>query len=160
MTLPEKPAKTPTADVVAMAWDSFALPPPKPRTSPSGRSFVSLPTYLWVDSSSWKPRHAQASVDGQTVTMTGVPQRVDWSLGEGGTTCIGPGVPYLSGGPPSGCAYTYRRAGSYAVTATVYYTVNWLCSGACDAPSGSYGTFPTSGSTRLTVREIQTRTTS
>ncbi|MFC4905692.1 hypothetical protein [Actinomadura gamaensis] len=158
MTLPEKPAKVPTADVAAMAWDSFELPPPRPHTSPSGRSWVSLPTYLWIDASAWKPRLARASVDGQTVTMTGTPLRVDWSTGEAATTCDGPGTPYHRGGPPSTCAYTYRRATSATVTATVYYTVNWTCSGACDALSGSYGTFPASASTHLTVQEIQTRT--
>jgi hypothetical protein len=156
-TPPEPPAKTPTADVVAMAWASFELPAPTPHTSPSGRSWVSLPTYLWVDASAWSPRWAQASVDGQTVTMTGTPRRVEWSLGEGSVNCDGPGTPYRRGGPPSGCAYTYRRPGSYTVTATAYYSVNWTCAGSCDAGSGTYGTLPTSASVPLTVREIQTR---
>ncbi|MEV5568569.1 hypothetical protein AB0L06_00850 [Spirillospora sp. NPDC052269] len=157
-TLPDEPARTPTADVVAMAWASFSLPTPVPHTNPSGRSWVSLPTYLWVDPSAWKPQRAQASVDGQTVTMTGAPQRVEWSLDDTTITCEGPGTPYFRGGPPSGCAYRFRRSGSASVTATVFYSVTWSCTGACDARGGSYGTFPASGSTRLTVREIQTLT--
>lgn len=156
---PGKPAKTPTADVVAMAWASFGLPSPVPHTNPAVRSWVSLPTYLWIDASGWKPRTARASVDGQTVTVTGTPQRVEWSLGEAMIVCRGPGTPYRRGDPPSDCSYTYRRPGRYAVTATAYYSVNWTCTGSCDSRSGSYGTFPASGSTHLNVQEIQTRTT-
>ncbi|WP_051467957.1 hypothetical protein [Actinomadura oligospora] len=158
ITLPDEPARTPTADVVAMAWASFSLPRPVPHTSPSGRSWVSLPTYLWVDASGWRPQRAQATVDGQTVTMTGAPQRVEWSLGDATVTCEGPGTPYRRGAPPSSCAHEFRRSGSHTVTATALYAVNWTCAGSCDSRGGSYGTFPASGSTRLTVREIQTLT--
>ncbi|RFU42234.1 hypothetical protein DZF91_07750 [Actinomadura logoneensis] len=153
------PPKTPTADVVAMAWASFELPAPSPHTNPSGRSWVALPTYLWVDPSGWRPLRARAAVDGQTVTMTGTPRRVEWSLGDGAVGCDGPGTPYRPGGPPSNCSYAYRRSGSYTVTATAYYSVSWTCEGACDARGGTYGTFPVSASTSLTVQEIQTRTT-
>ncbi|MFC5185440.1 hypothetical protein [Actinomadura harenae] len=157
-TLPGEPDRTSTADVAAMAWAAFALPPPVPHTNPSGRSWVSLPTYLWVDASTWRPQRARAALDGQTVTVVGTPQRVEWSLGDATITCDGPGTPYRRGGPPSGCAHAFRRSGSFTVTATVYYAVTWSCAGSCDSRGGSYGTFPASGSTHLTVQEIQTRT--
>ncbi|MBW8481435.1 hypothetical protein [Actinomadura parmotrematis] len=156
ITLPEAP-RTPTADVVQMARDAFYLPPPRPRTSPARRTFVRLPTYLWIEGAAWGERRASVAVDGQRVTMTGRPQRVQWDLGETTLTCDGPGTPYARG-VVSSCAHAYQRASArpYTVTATVYYSVRWTCTGACDSPGGDLGPLGATGRVPLSVAEIQT----
>ncbi|MGI5167490.1 PKD domain-containing protein [Spirillospora sp. CA-253888] len=157
ITLPaEQTARTPTAEVAEMARDAIALPPPRPRTSPSRRTWVGLPTYLWIDGSAWRGRSARVGVDGQTVAITGRPVRVVWDTGEGTLTCRGPGTPYRRGMTGSSCAHVYRRSGAFTVTATLYYEVTWTCTGACDAPGGGFGPLAASGSVPLRVAEIQT----
>ncbi|MQY03712.1 hypothetical protein [Actinomadura macrotermitis] len=146
-----------TADVVQMARAGFALPAPRPHTSPARRTWVGLPTFLWVDAGAWRERRASVTVDGQTVTMTGRPVRVDWDLGEASLSCDGPGTPYRRGAVPS-CAHTFGRAAArpYPVTATVRYAVAWTCTGACDAPGGTVGMLPARAGLRVAVGEIQT----
>jgi hypothetical protein len=162
--LPEVPPHVRAADLAAMAMDRIALPVPRPYTSPAGRSWVGLVTFLWIDRRLWHPYRAGAAVSGQTVTLTARPTKVVWDLGEGSVECAGPGEPYRPGAP-AGCGYTYRRSsahapgGSYELSATVYYTAEWTCAGSCDTASGSEGPLPATGRTRLRVGEIQTETT-
>ncbi len=155
------PARTPTAAVAEMARDAIALPPPRPRTSPRGRTWVRFPTHLWIDGASWRTRSASVAVDGQTVTITGRPTHVTWDLGETTLTCDGPGVPYTRRATGASCAHAFARAtpGPFTVTATVHYAVAWTCRGACDAPGGSFDPLPASGTVALRVSEIQTGTT-
>ncbi|WP_067477193.1 PKD domain-containing protein [Actinomadura hibisca] len=159
ITLPaEQTARTPTAQVAEMARDAIVLPPPRLRTSPARRTWVGLRTYLWIDGTAWRTRTARVGVDGQEVTVTGRPARVVWDTGEGTLTCQGPGTPYRRGMTGSSCAHTYRRAGAFTVTATLYYEVSWTCTGACDAPGGGFGALPASASVPLRAAEIQTAT--
>jgi hypothetical protein len=155
ITLPETP-RTSTADVVQMARDAIALPAPRPHTSPSRRTWVRLRTFLWLEGSTWQPSTASVSVDGQTVTMTGRPTHVVWSMGEGTVTCQGPGSRNSAA-----CSYRYNRSAPnpYDVTATVYYSVSWTCSGACDTRSGGFDPLPATSHLLLSVGEIQTSAT-
>ncbi|KAB2341308.1 hypothetical protein [Actinomadura rudentiformis] len=152
ITLPEAP-RTSTADVAQMAMDAIVLPAPRPHTSPRGRTWVGLRTFLWIDRNTWRPRQASVAVDGQTVSITGRPTHVDWDMGEASITCQGPGVPHQGT-----CSYTYRRAASHQVSATVYYAVSWTCVGACDTPGGTFGPLPATTNLRLVIGEIQTST--
>jgi len=139
-----------TADLVAMAAASIALPVPVPHTDPASRTWVSLSTYLWIDRTIWHPYTGTAGAAGQTVTLTGRPSRVLWDLGETVITCAG-----------RSCAYAFHRptpGSAYQISATVNYDVTWTCRGACDAGSGTYGPLPATGTTRLPVGEIQTVT--
>lgn len=153
-----------TADLAAMALDRIALPVPRPHTDPSARSWIGLRTFLWIDRSLWHPYTAEAAVPGQTVTLTARPTRVAWHTGESPVECAGPGEPYRPGAV-SDCGHTYQRSSAhlpgdvYHLTATVYYTVEWTCTGSCDTAAGSAGPLPATGRTRLSVGEIQTETT-
>ncbi|MGI8330745.1 hypothetical protein ACRYCC_12330 [Actinomadura scrupuli] len=153
-----------TADLAAMAMDRIALPVPRPHTSPSARTWIGLRTFLWIDRRLWHPYTAGAAVPGQRVTLIARPTRVAWHTGEMRVECAGPGEPYRPGATP-GCGYTYRRSsahvpgGGYELTATVFYTVEWTCTGSCDTAAGSGGPLPATGRTRLSVGEIQTETT-
>ncbi|WP_433327873.1 hypothetical protein [Spirillospora sp. CA-294931] len=157
ITLPATP-RVSTASAVEMAGDAIALPPPHPRTSPSPRTWVGVRTFLWIDRGSWRPHQAAISVDGQRIAIRGRPAKVVWDLGETTITCAGPGVPYKRGLRDSPCTHTYQRSKSdaFTITATIYYSVTWTCTGKCDTPGGSFNPLPATGSARLSVGEIQT----
>lgn len=148
------------AELAAQARNQLQLPAPKIKANPAGDQLVSLPTWLWLDRSSWGDVSATASVPGVSVTAVARPTSVTWSMGDGGSvTCTGPGSPFPAGGDPKSaspdCGYTYKtssagqRADAFPVTATVNWTVTW--SGA-----GQGGTFPnmmTSASVAFRVAE-------
>ncbi|WP_433264736.1 hypothetical protein ACQPZF_35925 [Actinosynnema sp. CS-041913] len=150
------------AELAVQARNQLRLPAPKIEANPAGDQLVSLPTWLWLDPSSWGDVSATASVPGVSVTAVARPTSVTWSMGDGGSvTCTGPGSPFPAGGDPKSaspdCGYTYKtssagqRADAFPVTATVNWTVTW--SGA-----GQGGTFPnmtTSASVAFRVAESQ-----
>ncbi|WP_435581607.1 hypothetical protein [Amycolatopsis thermoflava] len=134
------------AELAAQARNQLRLPTPKIKANPAGDQLVNLPTWLWLDRSSWGDVSATASVPGVSVTAVARPTSVTWSMGDGGSvTCTGPGSPFPAGVDPKSaspdCGYTYKtssagqRADAFPVTATVNWTVTW--SGA-----GQGGTFP------------------
>ncbi|MGY6655379.1 hypothetical protein ACXIZN_24775 [Amycolatopsis sp. TRM77291] len=157
------PAPLPSpAELAAQARSQLRLPTPKIKANPAGDQLVSLPTWMWLDSSSWGDVSATAAVPGVSVTAVARPTSVTWSMGGGGSvTCAGPGSPFPAGGNPKSaspdCGYTYRsssagqRAEAFPVSATVNWTVTW--SGA-----GQGGTFPnmtTTGNAAFRVAESQ-----
>jgi hypothetical protein len=139
--------KVSTKDAVEMALATIEMPFPRPRISPGPRTWVNLETRLWIQHGLWRTYRAEATVTGQTVTLTGRPVRVVWELGDGREICAS-----------TECSHTWRRSSStpYEVTATVEYLVQWSCTGACDARSGTVGPLAATGRTREQVREIQT----
>lgn len=149
-------------DVAELAYNQLRLPSPDIRTNPGDRHLVNLPSWLWLDRSSWAPVSATASVPGVSVTATATPDSVTWHMGDGSTvTCDNPGTPYRAGTDPKkpspDCGHTYRRSSlgepndRFSVSATVAWTVRW--SGA-----GRSGTFPgltTTQETSFAVAESQ-----
>ncbi len=101
---------------------------------PDGRpQLVGVATWLWIDSGAWRPLTATASAGTVTATATATPTKVAWEMGDGNqVTCNGPGTPYNPSNPngTTGCSYTWSAAGSYQVTATVYWSVTWTATGA------------------------------
>ena len=150
------------AELAAQARNQLRLPAPRIKANPAGDQLVSLPTWLWLDRSSWGDVSATASVPGVSVTAVAKPTSVTWSMGDGSSvTCTGPGSPFPTGGAPRSaspdCGHTYttssagQRADAFPVTATVKWTVTW--SGA-----GQGGTLPdmtTSASAAFRVAESQ-----
>jgi len=133
-------------ELAQLARDQLRLPSPRIEASPAAEQLVNLPTWLWLDRGMWGAVSATASVPGVSVTAVARPVSVEWAMGDGSTvTCAGPGTPYGIGGNPQSpspdCGYTYRRSsagrpgGTFAVSATVDWTVTW--SGA-----GQSGVFP------------------
>jgi len=94
---------------------------------------VYVPTWLWVDSSSWGTRSATASAGGLSVTATANPTKVAWSTGDGHTEiCNGPGAAWTSGTDPSKastCGHTYTtpspKGRKYTLQATVTWEISW-----------------------------------
>jgi hypothetical protein len=134
-----------------------------PENTPGSVGLVGLPVWMWVDQpgpSTYGPATATVSAGGVTVTATATVQRTVWNMGDGrSVTCTTAGTPYAdSYGEQSSpdCGHRYRQTssrepgGSYTVTATSYWTVNWS-SGAAN------GTIPLqfTQATQIEVGELQ-----
>ncbi|UGQ13585.1 hypothetical protein LO772_08255 [Yinghuangia sp. ASG 101] len=156
-------APPPSAEYLAqVAVSRLTLPSPVVGTSPSGDQVLGVPTWLWVDGTTWAPVSATAAVPGVSVTATAVPVSAVWSMGTGdAVTCSGPGTPYgPASDPASGspdCGYTYGRSSAgqpaerFPLTVTVTWRVSWSGGGQAGVVEG----MSTSASTGLRVREVQ-----
>jgi hypothetical protein len=102
--------------------------------APPAVQIVYLPTWVWLDESSWGSRSATASVPGLSITATATASRLVLTTGDGTTvTCTDHGTAWASGmnadGPSPTCGHTYTRPGSFTLTATVTWTVTWAGGG-------------------------------
>ena len=129
-----------------------------PDPSPGSVGLVGLPIWLWVaspDASTWGPNTKTASAGGYSVTATGKVTRVVWSMGDGGTVaCASVGTSYsdsfgVSSSPD--CGYRYTKQGTYTVTATSYWTINWSGIGESGVINQTY-----TSSVVVTIGELQT----
>ena len=148
--------------VAQQAVSRLDLPQLPIAMSPPGTQLVGVPTWLWIDSTTWTTRSASASVGAVTATATATPSRVVWSTGDGAqVTCTGPGTPWQQGTDPAApsptCGHVYRRAsttaagGAFPVTATVSWSIAW--SGAGQA--GALPALTTSATTSTRVDEVR-----
>lgn len=128
---------------------------PEPR--PGSIGIIGLPTWMWVEGAAentWGPITRTASAGGFTVRATARVKKVVWDMGDGTqVVCFTKGTPYADfyGRQSSpGCGHTYTRQGSYAVTATSYWSVTW-------AGVGESGVIPLdlSRTTNITMGESQ-----
>ena len=116
---------------------------------------VNVATWLWVNPAAWRPVTATATAGPVTTTAVAAPTKVVWTMGDGSTvTCNGPGTPYDPSTPDAttDCSYTWPAAGTYTVTATIYWTITWAAAGA--AGGGSLGVQPGPGAA-VTVHVVQ-----
>lgn len=129
-----------------------------PDPSPGSVGLVGLPIWLWVaspDQSTWGPNTKTASAGGYSVTATGKVTQVVWSMGDGGTVaCTSTGTTYadafgVSSSPD--CGYRYAKQGTYTVTATSYWTINWSGIGESGVINQTY-----TSSVVVTIGELQT----
>ncbi|MER6146229.1 hypothetical protein ABT174_40600 [Streptomyces sparsogenes] len=133
-----KHKKVPVEVVVRQAVEKLRLPQPVIRTSPNEdhAHVVGVPTWMWVQRSTWAPVTKTAEVPGLRVTATASPRKAVWSMGEGGAvTCTGPGTPYSEKFRPDeqspDCGYTYRVSSlaepgrAFVVSVRVMWDVEW-----------------------------------
>ncbi|MFJ5034523.1 hypothetical protein ACIQB5_42215 [Streptomyces sp. NPDC088560] len=151
--------------VAQQAVKRLSLPKPVIHTSP-GEDYVQVvhvPTWMWVERSTWEPVSASAAVEGVSVKATARPRTVVWSMGEGGqVVCRGPGTPYSDAYSPKAsspdCGYTYQRASlsapgrAYRVSVQVTWDVEWQGGG----KSGVVPGLVMAAQRRLVVDEVQT----
>jgi hypothetical protein len=155
------------ADLAMEALGYLTLPQPAIATSPPPEfdSVVNVPVYLSVDAADWQPKSVTTDVPGVSVTVTAVPQRVEWDMGTGDiVVCQGPGTPYdfsrPEGGQVADCTYTYRTTSAgrpnerFPLTATVVWRATWTVVGA--PGGGDLGEVRRSSSTSLRVAQVQT----
>jgi hypothetical protein len=94
---------------------------------------VGVASWLCLAPGEWRTLTASASAGPVTTTATATPTKVVWDMGNGASvTCDGPGPPYDRADPnaTTDCSYTWPGAGSFTVTATVYWNVTWTTTGA------------------------------
>ncbi|HEY1829800.1 MAG TPA: hypothetical protein VGG38_06095 [Acidimicrobiales bacterium] len=124
------PAAVAQQAVKQLAFGTPSIEMAPPDGSPQ---LVSVATWLWLDPDAWQTLTATANAGTVTATATATPSKVIWNMGDGDSvTCDGPGTPYSSSDPnaTTDCSYTWPQAGSYTVTATVYWSVTWTAVGA------------------------------
>lgn|GEM_PF-3054673 len=148
--------------LVAEAIKRLRLPAPAIRLNPKppAAQVVHLPSWLWLDQSSWGTRRATASVPGLSVTATATPVSVRWSTGDGAiVTCRGAGTPWTEGTdarkPSPDCGHTYTVGsgeGTFTVTATITWTVTWAGGGA----SGTEPPLTSTASAQVKVAGVPT----
>ncbi|MGH3320766.1 MAG: hypothetical protein ACRDN9_11395 [Streptosporangiaceae bacterium] len=146
------------------------LPKPDISINPARRSFVRLPTWVWITGAATEPVSVTAGIpDGPSATLTARPTHVEIDPGTRGDratlhpasgVCPGTGKPYNGNPkatPPCGVTYTHSTADvpgqAYHLTATVEWAVTWSGS------DGSGGTLPTgrvSDTADIRVAEVQT----
>lgn len=157
--------QVPVEVVVQQAVKRLKLPQPVIRTSPVENfvQVVHVPTWMWVEHSTWGPVSASAAVEGVRVTATARPRTAVWSMGEGGqVVCRGPGTPYSDAYSPKAsspdCGYTYQRASlsapsrAYTVSVQVTWDVEWHGGGKTGVVPG----LVMAAQRRLVVDEVQT----
>ncbi|MFG2961384.1 ATP/GTP-binding protein [Streptomyces sp. NPDC048291] len=123
-------------ELAQRAVDSMTLLGPdiaSPRAA--GTYTVGVPMWMWVNQSAttYGPNTASATAGGITVTATAKVSKIVWSMGDGSSvTCNGPGTPYTSSegmaqSPTCGHVYSKTSAanGTFKVTATSTWTINW-----------------------------------
>ncbi len=123
---------------------------------------VGVPTWLWIDRAGWRSVSKTVAVPGVSVTATASPQRVVWSMGDGGgVTCRGSGTLYSSQFPADSrspdCGYVYRRSSAgrpgevFRVAATVVWDVVWRGGGR----DGRISDLRTTSGVAVRVTEVQ-----
>jgi hypothetical protein len=153
-------------DPYQLALDAVAsvgIAPPAIRTSPSesGRLYVQLPTWLWLERSWWQTYEATANAGRVWSTVRAAPVATSWSLGDGSSvSCSGPGRPWQPGlaEDASACTHTYRTSstsrpgGTFALEATVTFEVSWTSNA---AGGGTLPAITRTSSLEVAVGEIQ-----
>ena len=151
--------------LAAYAMRMMRLPAPEIATSPppTRDQYVQLPTWLWVDASTWRPHSVSVTAGRVTVTAIATPTHVTWDMGNGQqVVCGGPGTPYdhrrRDAEQSTDCAFTYRHSSAlqpdqrYTVTATTAWHVVYTVSGA--PGGGDLGYTNRSSQVALRVAEI------
>lgn len=147
------------ADLAQQAVARFRLATPALAMWPEpDRLIVRWPVQLWL-AGGWEPQSATASAAGLSATVTAKPQRVTWTMGDGGSvSCSTAGRPATQSGT-SGCSYTYQGSSAgkpgdaYRVSATVTFAASWT---ATDGTSGDLGPLTSpAGSVSVQVGEVQ-----
>jgi hypothetical protein len=169
-TAPASPGVDPLV-LALQAESSLSLPRPVMHFSPSGYSVVNLPTWLWIDASTWLAQTVSAAAGVVSVTAVATPTSVSWSMGDGAVvTCPGPGTSYDTQEPwrsqTTSCAYTYATSSAgqassdgnandraFNVTATVAWSVTWSAQGT--PGGGALPSLTTSASSTLRVEQVE-----
>ncbi|MCX4788553.1 hypothetical protein OG369_20980 [Streptomyces sp. NBC_01221] len=162
-----------TPDILAqLAYNQINVPETSVTLAPENNTKVSLATWAWLDSATFKPISVTASlkVAGVNIsaTTTATPRSLslkpgtkDATLHPGSGECTIQngriGAPYTKGNadktPP--CGLTYLRSsgnGTYQLQATLTWKVTWTGTGTPGGklPDGTFGT-----TQNITVQEIQ-----
>ncbi|WP_344232701.1 hypothetical protein [Kribbella hippodromi] len=164
-TPPEIPRRTPL-QVMQSVVDSLTFPETHLAVNPiAARQVIGVPTWVWLtdENGQYAPARYQQKtkkieLEGYALQWAIVPQ-ISVTPGDGGPSqpCDGAGIPWsaAAANDPAACTVTYERSGSYTLSASIGWTVQWWLGGVRQADL----TGPTKTTARqVTVSEIQTVT--
>jgi hypothetical protein len=141
------------------AYNHMTIPPPRVTTSPAGKGWVNLATFVWTNSP--RQRQISATLGNETVTVTARPAStaITASAGLPYTNGCGPNgsrypegrAPATGPGTPPDCGVLWQTPTTAAtITATVTWDVTWGPGNHPMPPIPMTGTSPAIG-----VGEIQ-----
>ena len=143
---------------------SMTLPLPEIGTAPPlGKPrFVNMPSWMWINSGSWEPVPATASVGAGSVTVVATPERVVWETGDGhqvvcesAGTVFSPAVSREEGSPDCGHTYTSLPPGGAGVEVDLVAVWEWSVSWSTSAgEGGELEELSTSATEAVAVSEI------
>ena len=150
----------------ALGQMHLAVPDVHLAPAPPAKTYVGLDTWLWMPPGQWATIRKSITAGTTTVTVTAVPQLVEWDMGPGTKVCRSAGrewkVDEMPKGATTSCSYKYSKVSDFLpdrkfrVTATLTYQVDWTCSGNCLSPDGSLGNvdgLPGTASIRVSERQ-------
>ncbi|MFJ5680778.1 ATP/GTP-binding protein [Streptomyces sp. NPDC093097] len=140
------PPKAAAVDPVQLAHEAVAKmtlrgPDIGITPKPGGKGVVGMPVYMWTATTreTYGPNTASASAGAVTVTATAKVSKIVWAMGDSqSVTCTTAGTPYqpsFGKKPSPDCGYRYTQpstsqpSGTYHVTATSTWTVDWTGGG-------------------------------
>jgi hypothetical protein len=137
-------SRTDPNELLAAARQRLTLPAPVVRFSPATTQVVRVPTWMWIDASSWTAPSSTLAVPGVSVTVRAHPIGSIWTMGDGTTVrCAGPGTPFdaATDDPAHGstCSHTYNvsSANEPGGVFTGAVTVTWRAAATVTGVSGS-----------------------
>lgn len=164
-TPPVIPRRTPL-QVMQSIVDSMPFPMTYLSVNPiAARQVIGVPTWVWLTDAQgryvptrYEQKTKQIKLEGYALQWRIVPQ-INLTPGDRGPAqpCEGAGIPWSASASndPAACTVTYERSGSYTLSASVGWTIEWWLAGARQQDL----TGPTNTATRqVTVGEIQTVT--
>lgn len=96
-------------------------------------------TWMWAEAPSskqWGPVSASDSASGITVTLSAEVDSIEWDMGDGAVVTCGKGTPWSEARTQGGknvaspdCGHVYETMGTYEVTATSHWDVQWSGAG-------------------------------
>lgn len=95
---PGGPPLAPGAIAASIA-DRLPLVPGEIRRSPSTRGLTGAASWFWLDPAP-EPTTLSVTLAGEQVTVSAVPEVVEWRFGDGASRAGGAGIPYRAGPPP------------------------------------------------------------
>ncbi|MBC7593429.1 MAG: hypothetical protein H7288_05755 [Kineosporiaceae bacterium] len=139
------------AVLAARALGQLRLTVPDVHTAPASpsKTYVGLETWLWMPSEQWTTLTKSVTAGATTVTVTAKPQKVEWKMGAGSTSCHDAGRPWQTGKMSktdrTSCKFVYTRVSDFqpdkkfTMSAVITFDVAWVCSGDCLADDGVMG---------------------
>ena len=162
------PALIDPGEVAQNALDEMPLQQPEVHLAPAPplKTYVSLATWLWMTPGQYRRIAMTVTAGSTSVRVQAVPVRVEWEMGDGSTeTCHSAGRPWVRGMPEAvqtTCSHTYETTsesepgGKFDIAATIFYQVDWTCTGACLSTAGTLGEVPgLPGTSAIAVGERQ-----
>lgn len=127
---PPDPSQLARQAITAMNFQAVTMGlVPEPTAGSVG--LVGMPNWMWVKqpaANTWGPITKSASAGGYTVTATAKVSNVVWDMGDGQIVTCQQGTPYVqSYGKQKSptCGHTYTHQGTYTVTATSNWVIDW-----------------------------------